>query len=194
VRSPLRLGVVGILVGVACTKPAPSAPKSAAYPLLDGHCDEYRELAQDRHTVAPGVELFVFQDHDYVWLCYTLPSGSLGTMDMILTAPALTEPQNLHVSAQLGEWPAAKPELAPDGPASDRWWNQHGWTALPVPFNGMTEDGKPKWRPTPGRELQLGKARFGRGAWKLRLQIHGLGEGGQPLNFPASGDLALRVW
>lgn len=175
----------------AAVRPAATPP---GYPLLDGRCDEYGALAAERHHVASGVDLFVFQDRDYVWLCYTLPADVFGALDLVLTAPGLAVPTNLHVSAQLGEWPAGDPAAAPKDPSSSQWWNQRGWSALPIPFNGMHPDGKIKFRPTPGRELQLGKARFGRATWKLRLQIYGVGSDGRDAYFPASGDHVLAVW
>jgi hypothetical protein len=199
---------VAILALVACggAQQEPPSPQPASgsaspgYPMLDGHCGDVAGLAQERHVVAPGVELFVFQDRDYVWLCYTIPNGNFGMVDVAVAAPGLAEPMNLHVSAQLGEWPIASPDLAPAEATSPQWWNHHGWTAAVVPFNGVEEtDGQSryKFKPTPGRELQLGKARFGRGTWKLALSIRGItGPDGVALTprFPASGDHVLEVW
>ena len=93
------------------------------YPLLDGDCGEYAALAQAKHRVSDDVALYVFQDHDYVWFCYTLPANSFGMADLTVAAPALKKPLNLHVSAQLGEWPADEPDAAPASPDSPQWWN-----------------------------------------------------------------------
>jgi hypothetical protein len=172
---------------------SPSRPTvQSPPPLLDGRCDEYAALAAERHRVTSTVDLFVLQDRDYVWLCYTLPPDTFGALDMVLAAPALAEPLNLHVSAQLGEWPAGQP--APADASSSTWWNQRGWSAFPVPFNGTKPDGSIKFRPTPGRELQLGKARFGRGRWTLRMQIYGVDAGGGDAHFPTTGDHMIEVW
>jgi hypothetical protein len=196
-----------ILAVAACggsQTPPPSATAPAAaspgYPMLDGHCGDVAALSQERHEVVDGVELFVFQDRDYVWLCYTIPDGNFGMVDVAVASPGLAEPMNLHVSAQLGEWPIASPDLAPAEATSPQWWNHHGWTAAVVPFNGVEEiDGQSryKFKPTPGRELQLGKARFGRGTWRLSLSIRGItGPDGAALTprFPATGDHVLQVW
>lgn len=145
-----------------------------AYPLLDGDCSEYASLAQQTLQIAPGVELNVFQDSDYVWFCYGYPAGSYGALDLIVDAPGLEEPLNLHVSAQLGEWPAARPDEAPQEENSDLWWVVSGWWANSVSINGRreTDDGwQFKYRPTPGRELQISKERFGRGVWHLKFDI-----------------------
>ena len=176
----------------------------ADYPLLDGVCDEYPALAHARHRIADDVDLYLFQDRDYVWLCYTLPPDSFGMADLTLAAPGLEAPLNLHVSAQLGEWPANRPEAAPAGPDSPLWWNHRGWSGTTVPFNGakasLDAAGKPKvdynFRRTRGRELQLSKARFGRGEWRWHIDIRNVadGKGGQrAFRFPETGERTLKV-
>lgn len=178
----------------ATTRPREIVP---AYPLLDSRCDEYPGLAQQQHTIAPGMKLFAFQDRDYVWLCYTIPTPNNAPLDMIVTAPALTEPLDIHVSAQLGEWPANREELAPKDASSDMWWNHRDWGAITIPFNGSTPDSKTKWKYMPGRELQIAKTRFGRGSWKLRFKIYNVAlEGAEPatIEFPNTGDFELNVW
>ncbi|MCL1633318.1 hypothetical protein M2650_01475 [Luteimonas sp. SX5] len=175
-----------------------------AYPLLDGECGEYPALAQSKHPVADDVVLYVFQDRDYVWLCYTLPANSFGMADLTVAAPALKKPLNLHVSAQLGEWPADEPNAAPAGPDSPRWWNHRGWSGTTVPFNGakatLDETGKPEvdynFRMTRARELQLSKQRFGRGQWRWHIDIRNVADekGGQmSLRFPKEGEQTLRA-
>ena len=112
-----------------------------APPLVDGNCSEYARLKATRLVVSKDVDLHIFQDRHFVWLCYTYPDGSFATADLKLTAPALTYAINLHVSAQLAEWPVDKPDLAPKNPESDSWWNATGWTANPVWINGMDRSG-----------------------------------------------------
>lgn len=176
----------------------------AGYPLLDGECDEYPGLAQSKHAVADDVVLYVFQDRDYVWLCYTLPPDSFGMADLTIAAPGLDKPLNLHVSAQLGEWPAGEPDAAPATPDSPQWWNHRGWSGTTVPFNGakatLDNAGKPKvdynFRMTRARELQLSKQRFGRGEWRWHIDIRNIadGKGGQTsLRFPKVGEQTLRA-
>ncbi|TKR33581.1 hypothetical protein FCE95_04620 [Luteimonas gilva] len=176
----------------------------AAYPLLDGACGEYPALAHSKHRIADEVDLYLFQDRDYVWLCYTLPADSFGMADLTVAAPGLDRPLNLHVSAQLGEWPADKPDAAPASPDSPKWWNHRGWSGTTVPFNGATasldEAGKPKadynFRRTRAREMQLSKARFGRGEWRWHIDIRNVadGKGGQrAFRFPETGEQALKA-
>lgn len=175
-----------------------------AYPLLDGACGEYPALAHSKHRIADDVDLYVFQDRDYVWLCYTLPENSFGMADLTVAASGLDKPLNLHVSAQLGEWPAGEPDAAPASADSPKWWNQRGWSGTTVPFNGasvsLDEAGEPKvdynFRRTRGRELQLSKARFGRGEWRWHIDIRNVadGKGGQrAFRFPKTGERALTA-
>ncbi|MEE4303810.1 MAG: hypothetical protein V2J19_06605 [Wenzhouxiangella sp.] len=144
------------------------------YPLLDGRCDEYPGLGAGVVTENEMISVLFFQDADYVWLCYTLPGESYGTLDLEVDSPGLADPVNLHVSAQLGEWRVDHPEEVPQNAESDRWWSVHGWWSNAVSWNGTreTDDGpRPNFRASEGRELQLSKARFGRGSWRLSFEI-----------------------
>ncbi|AKS42554.1 hypothetical protein [Wenzhouxiangella marina] len=150
---------------------------AAQYPLLDGRCDEYRSIGAHVIAESDTISVLLFQDADYVWLCYTLPGDSYGTLDLEVDSPGLADPLNLHVSAQLGEWRVDHPEEVPQSAASDRWWKVHGWWSNVVSWNGTreTDDGpRQNFQPSEGRELQLSKARFGRGAWRLRFAIGSL--------------------
>jgi len=164
------------------------APRAASYPLLDGRCDEYAALPHDAFAVARGVELDVFQDRDYVWLCVGLPPGDFGAVDLVVATPGLAGPLNLHASAQLGEWPATQPP--PADASSSTWGNQRGWSAVTVPFHGTDDAGQVRFSPTPARELQLAKQRFGRGAWRLDLTVHAVSTIGGDARFAHT----LAVW
>ncbi|HJU55467.1 MAG TPA: hypothetical protein VJ715_12875 [Pyrinomonadaceae bacterium] len=170
-------------------------------PLVDGSCEEYARLRAKRVAVSKDVELHVYQDKHYVWMCYSYPEGSFGTVDVKLKTAALPAPLNLHVSAQLGEWPADKPELAPQNAESELWWNAVGWTANPVWINGMDRSGeKPRYRfkNAKARELQLSKRRFGRGAWSFSMEIRSIKGGDGKLYdvvFPKAGEsYSLKVF
>ncbi len=107
----------------------------------------------------------------------------------MLEAPELDSPLNLHVSAQLGEWPANQPEAAPKNPQSDQWWNHEGWTANEVRPNDTDRSGdapRPKFKNADARELQLSKAHFGKGDWKMKFNIRALrtASGMAGLTFP----------
>lgn len=143
-------------------------------PLVDGACDQYPALRAETVAVSDEVRLHLFQDDHYVWMCYAYPPGSFATMDLQLATEGLAEPMNLHVSAQLGEWPVSAPELAPTEPTSDRWWNATGWTANPVWVNGMDTTGaRPRYRfkNANAREIQIAKARFGTGTWQFTASM-----------------------
>lgn len=169
-------------------------------PLVDGDCSEYPGLGATRVSMSADVELYIYQDRYYVWLCYTYPEGSFGTADLKLKTQTLPSALNLHISAQLGEWPADKPELSPKDPESDLWWNVKGWTANTVWINGMDRSGaKPRYRfkNARAREIQLGKRRFGRGDWSFSLEIHSIKAADGKLynvTFPkAGGSYTLKV-
>jgi hypothetical protein len=162
--------------------------------MLDNDCSEYSRLPATKIDAGKGIDLYIYEDAHYVWLCYTYPdNGSLGTLDMKLKTDALAAPLNLHVSAEIGEWPADRDDLAPKNPESDIWWNNKGWTGYPALLHGMDRSGPtPRYRfkNTQARELQLGKERFGKGNWQFALTIHNIkGEDGQAkaVRFPANG-------
>lgn len=147
---------------------------TAHYPLLDGRCDEYAHIGAEVIAEGDGISVLLFQDASYVWFCYTLPDRSYGTLDLVVDSPGLAETVNLHVSAQLGEWRVDHPEDVPQSAESDRWWNVQGWWSNAVAWNGTreTDDGpRPNFQASAGRELQLSKTRFGKGAWRLRFTI-----------------------
>ena len=164
------------LLLAACT--AVAAPVFATQhqpaPLVDGDCGEYAALGARTDTIADGVLLHAYRDRDYVWLCYTLPADSFGSLDLRVESDALPQALNLHVSAQLGEWPADHPGQGPQTGDSPLWWNHHGWTAHWIRFNGMEPDAtppRPHFRRGGARELQLSRQRFGDGELRLVFAI-----------------------
>lgn len=171
-----------------------AASASPAYPLLDGACAEYEALGATAVRVDADVELMSFQDADYVWLCFQLPAGSYGTLDMQIKAPGMEAPLNLHVSAQLGEWRADRPNEAPKDANSDKWWKVSGWWANTLRFNGGVESKnglQPKFLTGEGRELQISKAKFGRGDWDIRFEINDVAKSDgsfRSARFPARPD------
>jgi hypothetical protein len=174
-----------------------AAPYSVAQepPLVDGDCDEYSRLKAKQIAISNDITLSIFQDKHFVWLCYGYPEGSFATVDLKLKTPALSETLNLHVSAQLGEWPVTKPELIPPNPESDLWWNAKGWTANPVWINGMDRTGaqaRYRFKNAKAREFQLSKRRFGRGEWQFSMEIRRIkGSDGNfyDVVFPRGGEL-----
>lgn len=185
------LVATGMLVALPALAAAPT-------PMVDGDCGEYAALGAQRETIVDGVTLHVHQDRDHVWLCYTVPDGSFGLLDLRIESDALPEPVNVHVSAKLGEWPADRPELAPQGPDSPLWWNHRGWTAHWIAYDGVDRDAappRPRWRLGGAREVQLFRARFGAGEWRLAFDIQRIrGADGTDSNvrFPA-GDALYRL-
>lgn len=195
-KKSLLITFLPVLFFYSChntTNPAP--------PLVDGSCQEYEGLEAQIIALDYGVKLHMYQDDHYVWFCYCYADGSFGTLDMEVESPNLDGPLNLHVSAQLGEWPINQPELAPKNSQSDKWWNHKGWTANEVWMNGLNrteERTSPRWKNAPARELQLSKTRFGRGDWKIKMQINSVkkpDEGLASITFPADADTyTLKVY
>lgn len=155
------------------------AATPAPTPLLDGRCDEYGPLAAVQWPLAENITVFAWQDEHHVWLCATLPEGSLGVADMVLQTAVLAAPVNLHASAQLGEWNPSDESTIPATANSDKWWNNDGWYANSIRINGMVEaDGRqrPKMLNDAGREFQVSKQRFGRGEWQINITLNGIAD------------------
>ncbi|MCB1552824.1 MAG: hypothetical protein KDJ14_03365 [Xanthomonadales bacterium] len=164
-------------------------------PLLDGDCGDHRDAGVVPRILAQSVELYVHEYAGQLWLCATLAPGDLGTVDVQLVTPRYPRGINLHVSAQLGEWPLDRPDDAPTGANDARWWNHRGWSGSTLRFHGMEDvDGQRRPRLLPGRarELQIDVARFGAGTWNLLLRFQQLG-GREELIYPDAGDEPLMI-
>ena len=164
-----------LMVVIIFSSPAlAEAEISLAPPMVDGNCNEYPNLLAKKRVLSEDVSMYLFQDKHYVWLCYSYPEGSFSMLDLTLTTKQLKDSLNLHVSAQLGEWPVSKPELKPKTAESEQWWNNKEWIANTIWYNGIAKESKQpraKFKNANARELQLSKNRFGRGDWKIRLKI-----------------------
>ncbi|MGE0589950.1 MAG: hypothetical protein AB7O48_15335 [Cyclobacteriaceae bacterium] len=186
--------LTALLIGCS-TKQEPTS--SIPAPLVDGSIDDYKALGVKPVTIADSVNLYTYQNEHYCWLAYDYPEGSFGTMDLKLLSPSFQDTINLHVSAQLGEWMLTPDSPKPDNANSDLWWNANGWTANTVWINGMDRSGEqPRFRfkNANARELQLSKARFGKGQWKLKLMIRSLkGENGEffDINYPPGPEMMI---
>ena len=161
---------------VGCNKNIKNC-ETKAPPLVDGDIRDFIDLGVKPIKITDDVNLYIYQNLHYVWLGYSYPKDSYGTMDMELITPKIKDTLNLHVSAQIGEWPLNKPHLAPQKPESDKWWNMKGWIANEVWPNGMDKSGQtPRYQFKNGkaRELQLSTKRFGKGIWKFKLNIRSI--------------------
>ena len=143
-------------------------------PLIDGKYDDYIALGVKPVTIFDGVDLYIYQNEHYVWICYSMPEGSYGTLDMHIETDKVKDSLNLHVSGQIGEWYLNDLSTAPDSPESDKWWNMEGWNSNVVWPNGMDRNGENfryRFKLATARELQLSKVRFGKGDWKIKMKI-----------------------
>lgn len=157
--------------------------------LLDARCEEAAWSAATKTDAGGGVTLLAMADATYVYLCWTMPPDSLGTLDLYVEAQDGTQ-TDLHVSAQTGERTRGA-----DGWPDWAGFNNHvGWYGPPVAFDGMktTASGKtiPDFRPSAARELQIERARFGEGPWKILFQVRSLGaDGAGSVDYPAGATL-----
>ena len=166
--------IVMIIVTLVSCDSKENKSESIAAPLVDGKYNDYIALNIQPLKIHDLVDLYIYQNDHYVWLCFTLPEGSYGILDMHIQTPAVKDSLNLHVSGQIGEWYLNDPSTIPENPESDKWWNMDGWNANFVWPNGMDRlenDFRYRFKLSEARELQLSKDRFGRGEWQLKMKI-----------------------
>ncbi|GEM_PF-3481093 len=148
------------------------------HPMVDGSKSEWELVDKEAIPISDDVTLFIFQNDSYVWIAYDFPKESFATLDMVIETEKVRTPLNLHVSAQLGEWPLGQEESIPKSPTSDLWWNNSGWTANNLWVNGIDtltySTPELKIKKSEIREIQLSKDRFGRGEWKIKLKINAI--------------------
>jgi hypothetical protein len=138
--------------------------------LLDGRCETTEWARAGRLDLGAGATLLVQEDADHVFVCVRGPPGGLNMLDLYLVSDRVATPVDLHVSAQVGER-----TLTQTGWPDWTWRNQAGWYGTPVPFAGMTTDGRPDFARDTDRELQLSKARFGALPWRIRVDVQFMG-------------------
>lgn len=144
--------------------------------LLDGRCEPAEYAKAETRDLDHGVVFHALHDEHFITLCASLPPDSLGTMDLYLQSPEGGPITNLHISAQVGDRTYREGEN-PDW----TWGNHQGWYGPPVAFSGTLRrpDGSPgaTFANATGREIRLSKARFGKGPWKMRMELRAVGPG-----------------
>ncbi|WP_421765041.1 hypothetical protein [Ekhidna sp.] len=173
--------------------------ENPAPPLVDGSIEDFRSLNVPPIELMSETNLYFYQDKHYVWIAFDYPDGSYGTADLKLLSPKLSDTINLHVSAQLGEWYLTEGSPRPDNPQSDLWWNHSGWYANEVWPNGTDNSGEepqPNFKNAKAREIQISKERFGKGEWKLQIEIRAIqtSEGFTSITFPENDFHQLEVF
>ncbi len=168
----------GFVIAIASTlllqaPPSLQAPTTTAPLLLDGRCEgnEWRSAA--RTPLGDGLELLIQQNATQVKLCVTLPSESYGTMDLYIGSQTVPMPINLHASAQVGER-----QRTTTGWPEWTFGNQRQWYSPPVALSRATVvDGRAQltFGSVAAREVVIEKDKFGRGPWRLMLEIRALG-------------------
>ncbi|GAM97628.1 hypothetical protein U91I_01255 [alpha proteobacterium U9-1i] len=171
-----------------------AAATATAPILLDARCDEPAWRSAISTDVGSDVALLSMADARYVYLCVTLPPESLGTLDLYIESRDGAQ-TNLHVSAQTGER-----TRGPDGWPEWRSFNNYrGWYGPPVAFAGVVRDAggtRPDFAVSVAREVQIERARFGAGPWRIFVQVQSLGADGSGVaSFPVGGDADnARTW
>jgi len=171
-KLPALSGVLIILL--SCTQNTISEPVP---PLVDGSIKEYSALGVEPISLMDDVNLYIYQNQHYVWIAFDYPENSFGTMDLKMVTPNVADTINLHVSAQLGEWFTKKGSPKPETSTSELWWNMNGWYANEVWVNGMDRSGETpqyNFKNASAREMQISKARFGKGIWNFKLDIRAI--------------------
>lgn len=157
---------------------------AAAGPLLlDGRCDE---AAWTKAVLAPldeALTLSAVTDRDSVTLCWRFPVQTLA-LDLYIE-DAQGGLHDLHISAQTGE----RTRTAQGWPDWTGFGQHRGWYGPPFPFGGFRTDEtgarRPVFTPQASRELQLTKARFGPGPWRVMVETQVMAPGAQVARYPA---------
>lgn len=156
--------------------------------LLDAHCDEEAWRSATRTAIGQGAALLSMADAESVYICVTLPPESLGTMDLFIQSRDGVQ-TNLHVSAQTGE----RTRGVEGWPEWQGFNNYRGWYGPPVAFSGVSRSDagvRPTFAHSVAREVQINRARFGAGPWRVMLQVHSLGaDGAGAVTWPTYGDI-----
>lgn len=153
--------------------------------LLDGRCDEPTWARAIPVRLDSNLTLSAVEDRGMVTLCWRFPAQTLG-LDLYIE-DAEGELHDLHISAQTGE----RTRTA-QGWADWTGFGQHrDWYAPPFAFAGFRTDETGARRivftPQPYRELQLSKARFGSGPWRIMVEAQVMEPGAPTVRYPAGG-------
>jgi hypothetical protein len=157
--------------------------------LLDGRCDRAEWDLAATTALDAGHVLLAQHDARHVYLCIRVPADSHGTLDLYLQAAGAPALHNLHASAQVGERVRGA-----DGWPEYTWWNHRGWYSPAVPFTGIERDGersRAEFATGVPREVQIEKARFGAGPWRVLFVVGGRRDASgawAPLRWPPAGD------
>lgn len=179
--------LIAMLLSVSAIQAPPSlaVPDTTTPLLLDGRCDGDEWRNASRTPLRDGMELLLQQNSSQVALCVTLPPDSYGTMDLYVGSQTVPIPINLHASAQVGER-----QRTTTGWPEWIFGNQRDWYSPPVALSRATvTDGKVQltFGAVAAREVVVAKEKFGRGPWRVMLEVRALGADKRgSLQFPAA--------
>jgi hypothetical protein len=138
-------------------------------------------------NVQESITLYLKQSADYVYIGIQAPVQNYrsGWIELYLSDGA-DNIINLHASRKLGERKMVNGEW---GPWKDWWTNQGKWHANYYRPDDVQEDGR--WKVVQlqdeGWEYQIRKSAFGKGLWKVFLDVSLLTEEVQSIKYPANG-------
>jgi hypothetical protein len=176
------------VVGPAAASPVTArAMRVQAVPagpiLLDGRCDEAAWAKAAPTALDDGLTLSAVADRDSVTVCWRFPAQTL-SLDLYIE-DARGQLHDLHISAQTGE----RTRTAQGWPDWKAFGQHHGWYGPPFAFSGFKTDESGTRRivfaPQPYRELQLTKARFGPGPWRVMVEAQAMEPGAEIVRYPA---------
>ncbi|KRA66292.1 hypothetical protein ASD79_03155 [Caulobacter sp. Root655] len=164
----LLVAALVLAVQPAAAQPMRVQAARAGPILLDGRCDEPAWVKATPTVLGEGLSMLAVADRDTVTTCWRFPVQTLG-LDLYIE-DAQGALHDLHISAQTGE----RTRTAQGWPEWTGFGQHHGWYAPPFAFSGFkTDDGGVRrivFAPQPSRELQLTKARFGPGPWRVMVE------------------------
>jgi hypothetical protein len=160
------------------------APYSPDPVLLDSRCEASEYGRAVRQDLGRGVTLYAMHGRAHIFLCASLPPRSLGSLDLYLQSPRGGPITRLHLSRQLGE------VTHPEGSEPDPKFRVHpDWSG---PTNEILSFRDRQFDFVQAREVQLSKARFGKGPWRVRLVLAELGPDQESIvEFPGKGSWNL---
>jgi hypothetical protein len=139
-----------------------AVPEASSAIMIDGILSEGEWKKAVRVDVPGTAELYFQESAEFVYIAVKYTTPPSGIVDLYLS-PREGEVYDLHASAKLGERQLAGNQF-PDW----NWWNNREWTAN---ISRVESFERSTFLPTPIREYQIRRSRFGSRTWRLRFEL-----------------------